>query len=104
MAALAIPFRSPAMRLGLVILLSLLMTGCAIWRKDRDEPVENRGSREKTEPVLKPSEALRPDVDTIASPISDRFYMRGSAYQGSVDTLMRVDSTNATTADGTLLS
>jgi hypothetical protein len=92
------------MRLGLVILLSLLMTGCAIWRKDKEEPVENRSEREKAEPVLKPSEALKPEKNNIASPITDRFYMRGSAFQGTVDTTMRVDSTNAGTADGTVLS
>src|SRR5689334_11853499 len=104
MAGLALPVREPSMRLGLVILLSLLMTGCAIWRKDKEEPVENRPDREKAEPVLKPSEALKPENNGIASPITDHFYMRGSAYQGTVDTIMRVDSTNAATPDGTLLS
>jgi hypothetical protein len=92
------------MRLGLVILLSLLMTGCAIWRKDKEEPVENRSDREKAEPVLKPSEALKPEKNDIASPVSDRFYVSGIAFQGSVATQMRVDSTNAATPDGTLLS
>lgn len=92
------------MRLGLVIVLSLLMTGCAIWRKDKEEPVENRSEREKAEPVLKPSEALKPEKNDIASPVSDRFYVRGSAFQGAVATQMRVDSTGATTPDGTLLS
>jgi hypothetical protein len=92
------------MRLGLVILLSLLMTGCAIWRKDKEEPVENRSEREKAEPVLKPSEALKPEKSDIASPVSDRFYMRGIAFLGDVNTQMRVDSTGSTTPDGTLLS
>jgi hypothetical protein len=92
------------MRLGLVILLSLLMTGCALWRKDKEEPVENRQDREKTEPVLKPSEVLKPESNTIASPVSDLFYLRGSAFQGNVETFMRVDSTNSTVPDGTVLS
>ncbi len=92
------------MRLGLVILLSLLMTGCALWRKDKEEKVETRTEREQAEAVLKPSEALEPDTDEIASPISDRFYLRGIAFQGNVVTDMRIDSTNATTPDGTLLN
>jgi hypothetical protein len=92
------------MRLGLVILLSLLMTGCAIWRKDKEEPVENRQDREKAEPVLKPSEVLKPKSTEIASPISDLFYVRGSAFQGNVETFMRVDSTNSIVPDGTVLS
>jgi hypothetical protein len=92
------------MRLGLVILLSLLMTGCALWRKDKEEKVETRADREKTEPVLKPSEALKPETSDIASPISDRFYLRGIAYQGNVATQMRVDSTNAAFPDGSLLN
>ena len=92
------------MRLGLVILLSLLMTGCALWRKDKDEPVETRAEREKAEAVLKPSEALKPETNDIASPVSDRFYMRGTFFQGDVETFMRVDSTNAQEPDGTVLS
>ena len=92
------------MRLGLVILLSLLMTGCALWRKDKEEPVENRQEREQAEPVLKPSEALKPRTSALASPISDDFYMRVTAFQGSVDTQIRVDSEGAPVPDGTLLS
>jgi hypothetical protein len=92
------------MRLGLVILLSLLMSGCALWRKDKEEPVESRTQREKTEPVLKPSEALKPRTNDIASPVSDHFYMRGTAFKGDVETFIRADSTNATQPDGTLLS
>lgn len=92
------------MRLGLVILLSLLMTGCALWRKDKEEPVENRQEREKAEAVLKPSEALKPKTQELASPISDRFYMRGTAFQGAVETDIRVDSTGSALPDGTLLS
>lgn len=83
------------MRLGLVILLSLLMTGCALWRKDRNEPVETRSDREKAEPVLKPSEALRAEKDEIASPVSDHFYMRGSYYQAAVASELRLSSTGA---------
>jgi len=92
------------MRLALVLVLSLVMSGCAILRKDKEEPVENRSEREKAEPVLKPSEALKPEKNDIASPVSDRFYVRGIAFQGAVDTQMRVDSAGATTPDGTLLS
>ena len=86
------------MRLGLVILLSLLMTGCALWRKDKEEKVETRADREKVEPVLKPSEALKPETNEIASPVSDRFFVRGIAFQGNVATEMRIDSTNSTTS------
>jgi hypothetical protein len=80
-----------------------LNTGCALWRRDREEPVEN-GPRERTaEPVLKPSEALKPKSLDIASPITDRFYMRGSYFQGNIATLMRIDSTGAALPDGTTL-
>ena len=91
------------MRLGLVILLCLLNTGCAIWRRDKEEKVETRSEREKAEVVLKPSEAMKPETNDIASPISDRFYMRGTAFMGTVTTQMRVDTTNAAAPDGTLL-
>jgi hypothetical protein len=92
------------MRLGLIVLLCLLNTGCALWRRDREEPVEN-GPREPTaEPVRKPSEVLRPKSLDIASPVSDHFFMRGTYFQGDVTTLLRVDSTGATTPDGDLLS
>jgi hypothetical protein len=92
------------MRLGLILLLCLLNTGCALWRRDRAEPVENGPREAKAEPVLKPSEALRPEAHKIASPVSDHFYMRGTYYQGDVTTVLRVDSTGATTPDGTVLS
>jgi hypothetical protein len=92
------------MRLGLIVLLCLLNTGCALWRRDQAEPVENRSREEKGEVVLKPSEALKPESLEIASPISDRFFVRGMYFQGNVETLLRVDSTGATTPDGTLLS
>lgn len=81
------------MRLGLVILLSLLMTGCALWRKDKDEPVESRAEREKSEPVLKPSEALKADRQEIASPVSDHFYLRLTAFSAGVETRMQLDPT-----------
>lgn len=81
------------MRLGLVILLSVLMTGCALWRKDREEPVESRQEREKAEPVLKPSEVLKPDTNDIASPVSDRFFVRFSGFQGAVETNMQLGET-----------
>jgi len=92
------------MRLGLILLLCLLNTGCALWRRDRAEPVENGPREQKTEPVQKPSDVLKPDTLDIASPVSDHFYMRGTYFQGTVDTVLRVDSSNATTPDGTVLS
>ena len=94
------------MRLGLVILLSLLMTGCALWRKDKAEPVESRGDRDKAEPVLRPSEALKPEAQEIASPITDHFYMRGSYYQAAVASELRISSTGAlpNALDGDLVS
>jgi hypothetical protein len=92
------------MRLGLVILLSLLMTGCAIWRKDREEPVETRQEREKAEPVLKPSEVLMPKSRELASPVSDHFYMRLTYFQPALTTELRVDSSGSTEPDGDLLS
>jgi hypothetical protein len=80
------------MRLTLVILLCLLNAGCAIFRRDKEEPVQNDGPREQTaEPVLKPSEVLKPKSLELASPVSDHFYMRGTYFQGSVTTLMRLD-------------
>jgi hypothetical protein len=92
------------MRLGLVILLCFLNAGCAIWRKDRAEPVETRQDREKAEEVLKPSEVLKPKSAELASPVSDHFYMRLSYFQPTLTTELRVDSTGANTPDGTLLS
>ena len=92
------------MRFGLILLLCLLNTGCALWRKDREEPVENGPRQQKAEPVLKPSEVLKPKSLEIASPISDLFYMRGTYFQGAVDTVIRVDSSGATTPDGTVVS
>ena len=92
------------MRLGLIVLLCLLNTGCALWRRDREEPVENGPRQEKAEPVLKPSEALKPKSLEIASPISDHFYMRGTYFQGTVTTTVRLDSSGATVPDGTVLS
>jgi hypothetical protein len=92
------------MRLGLIVLLCLLNTGCALWRRDREEPVENGPRREKAEPVLRPSEALKPKSLEIASPVSDHFFMRGTYFQGTVETTLRVDSTGSTTPDGTVLS
>jgi hypothetical protein len=83
------------MRLGLIVLLCLLNTGCALWRRDREEPVENGPRKEKAEPVLKPSEALKPKSLDIASPISDFFYMRGTYFQGAVATQLRLSSTGS---------
>ena len=48
------------MRLTLIVVLCLLNAGCALWRKDAEEPVDNGPKQQKAEPVLKPSEALKP--------------------------------------------
>lgn len=86
------------MRLALIFVLSLSLTGCALWRSDREEPVEPRSTREeKAGPVLKPSEALKPqstDKFQIASPITDRFYMRGTYFQPAVNTVLRLDASD----------
>ena len=71
------------MRLGLILLLCLLNTGCALWRRDREEPVENGPREEKAEPVLKPSEVLKPKSLELASPVSDRFYVRLTAFSAA---------------------
>ena len=92
------------MRLALIGLLCVLNVGCAIVRKDREEPVENGPREEKAEPVLKPSEVLKPKSHDIASPMTDHFWMRGTYFQGDVTTLMRVDSSGSATPDGTLLN
>jgi hypothetical protein len=90
------------MRLGLIVVLCLLNTGCALWRKDREEPVENGPRKEKTGPVLKPSEVLKPQSLEIASPITDHFYMRGIYFQPTVSTELRLDPSAA--IQGTPLS
>ena len=84
------------MRLGLIILLCMLNTGCALWRRDREEPVENGPRQEKAEPVLKPSEVLKPKSLEVASPVSDRFYVRISAFGASPETTLRIDQTQPT--------
>ena len=89
------------MRLGLVVLLCVLNAGCAIVREDKEEPVDNGPRQEKAEPVLKPSEALKPKSLEFASPITDHFYMRGTYFPASVATILRVDPT-ATTPGTTL--
>jgi hypothetical protein len=91
------------MRLGLIVLLCVLNAGCAIVREDQNEPVENNGPRkDKAEPVLKPSEALKPNLHEWASPITDHFYVRGTYFHAAVNTVLRVDP-NAT-AKGTTLN
>jgi hypothetical protein len=79
------------MRLTLVVVLCLLNAACAVARKDKDEPVDNGPKREKVEPVLKPSEALKPKTVDLASPITDHFYMRGTYWPATADTQLRVD-------------
>jgi hypothetical protein len=90
------------MRLALVLVLSLVISGCAILRKDKEEPVE-RPSRDTAGPVLKPSEVLKPDRSDIASPVSDHFAFRFIYFQPSVTTDVRLNPTNSLN-DGTLLS
>ncbi len=89
------------MRLALVFVLSVTLSGCAILRKDREEPVENGPRERKAEPVLKPSEALKPKSLEIASPVSDHFYVRGTYFQPTVATILRLDPT--ATVEGTQL-
>jgi hypothetical protein len=91
------------MRLALVVVLSLVLSGCALWRKDREEPVDNEPTKAKAEPVLLPSEALKPESLEIASPVTDHFFMRATYYQPTVTTELRLDSANGAN-DGTLLS
>jgi hypothetical protein len=90
------------MRVGLVVVLCLLSAGCAIVRKDAEEPVDNEPRTAKAEPVLKPSEVLEPKSLEIASPLTDHFYVRGSFFPAAVTTDIRLDPNQATL--GTLLS
>jgi len=82
------------MRLALVLVLSLAVSGCAILRKDKEEPVEAPPSRAKVEPVVKPSDVMKPDSLDIASPVSDRFAFRIVYFQPTVTTDIRLDRTN----------
>ncbi len=84
------------MRLGLAVLLCVLTTGCAIVRNDENEPVDNGPRKEKAEPVLKPSEVLKPKVHDWASPITDHFYVRGTYFHAGVSTVLRLDPTATT--------
>lgn len=90
------------MRLALVLVLSLVMSGCAILRKDKEEPVESPPTRGAAGPVLKPSEVLKPDTLDIASPVSDHFAFRMAYFQPSITTVVRLDSTSGLN-DGTVL-
>jgi len=88
------------MRLTLVILLCLVNAGCALTRKDKEEPVQNDGPlQQKAEPQLKPSEVLKPKSLELASPVSDHFYVRGIYFPASVTTLLRLDPNTATEGD-----
>ena len=79
------------MRLGLIVLLCLVNAGCAIVRRDAEEPVDNTHPQAKAEPELKPSEVLQPKSLRIASPITDHFYLRGTFFPASVTTDLRLD-------------
>jgi hypothetical protein len=91
------------MRLAVVLVLSLVMSGCAILRKDKEEPVEAPPARAKAAPVLKPSDVLKPESLGVASPVSDHFAFRLTYFQPSVTTDIRLDPTNQIN-DGTRLS
>lgn len=91
------------MRLALVLVLSLVISGCAVWRRDHAEPVDTEPTKAKVETVLKPSEALKPESLEIASPVSDHFSMRATYFQPTVKTELRLDSTNGV-REGTLLT
>jgi hypothetical protein len=97
------------MRVALIIVLSLVMSGCAIWRKDAAEPVENTGPvKETAEPVRKPgetpkpSDVLKPESLEIPSPSTDKFYMRLMYFPAAVTTEIRLDASSL--VPGTLLS
>jgi hypothetical protein len=90
------------MRLGLVVVFCLLNAGCAIVRKDAEEPVDNEPKPVKVEPQQKPSEVLKPKSLEIASPLTDHFYVRGTFFPAAVTTEIRLDPSQTTV--GTLLS
>ncbi len=91
------------MRVALIVVLGVVLSGCAVTRRDAEEPVENRGARQATaEDVLKPSEVLKPRSREIASPSTDRFYVRGIYFPATVETQIQLDSTGG--AAGTPLS
>src|ERR1044072_4145623 len=90
------------MRLTPIVFLCLLNAGCGLLRHDKEEPVDEGPKQVKAEPVLKPSEVLKPKSLQVASPISDHFYIRGTHFPASVTTELRLDP-NATT-EGTVLS
>ena len=90
------------MRLTLIALLCLVNAGCAIVRADKEEPVENGPKQQTAEPVLKPSEVLKPKSLNLASPVSDHFYVRGTYFPAAVTTTIRLDP--STTQQGTTLS
>lgn len=91
------------MRLTLVILLCLVNAACAVTRRDKEEPVENRGPvAQQAEPELKPSDVLKPKKLDAASPVTDHFYLRATYFPAKVETLLQLDPNIAT--QGTLLS
>jgi hypothetical protein len=90
------------MRLTLIAIICLLNAGCAVVRHDKEEPVDEGPKQAKAEPVLKPSEALKPKKNDFASPITDHFYMRLSYFPASVNTTFRLDPNSLT--QGTELS
>lgn len=80
------------MRLTLIVLLCLLNTGCALFRADREEPVEPpKRTTPKAEEVLRPSDVLKPKSLEVASPVSDQFAMRILYFPASVSTDLQFD-------------
>jgi hypothetical protein len=89
------------MRLTLVVVFCLLNAACAVVRHDKDEPVDEGPKKVTAEPVLKPSEVLKPKVGDFASPITDHFYMRLTYFSAPVTTTFQLDR-DATTPGTTL--
>src|SRR5262252_6559826 len=80
------------MRLTLIALFCLVNAGCAIVRADKEEePAENGPKQQTAEPVLKPSEVLKPKSLNLASPVSDHFYVRGTYFPAAVTTTIQLD-------------
>ena len=53
------------MRLTLIVLLCLLNAGCAIWRRDKEEPVENTGPELVTQSIPTLDEPFRRGTERV---------------------------------------
>ena len=78
------------MRLGLIVLLCLVNAGCAIVRRDAEEPVDNAPAGQGRARA-QAQRGAQPKSLRIASPITDHFYMRGTFFPASVATDLRLD-------------